>query len=523
MARQVPMTGVATTTDWADSDNPALMAWRRHGLLLGLGLLALLVAYWPAFQSLGRTWWNSASYAHGWLVVPIVGYLIWQRHETLARLTPTASPMGLLALAALVALWLVARAAEVLLIQQFAVVAMVVALGYSLLGWRVVWAIAFPLAYLFFAVPVGEGLVPVLQDITAWMTVQGLKLTGLPVLLEGRHIRIPTGDFLVAEACSGVRYLIASVALGCLYAYLSYRSLWRRLAFVTLAVVLPIVANGIRAYGIVMLAHLSNHRLAVGVDHLIYGWLFFGAVIFLMFWLGNLWRESPVVALSTATEPVSTEPGRPLRLGAVVLLGGLLLILGPLAALRMQASPGASGAPFEAPPAPVDWRGPLAAAPDWTPRYHGASRQFQGRYLDPAGMAVTLFGVVYYQQRQGHELIHYDNALYDPQRWAFEAEGSREIVLANRTLRARETRLRGESGRRRVIWSWYRIGVHQTISPARAKLLEAWTRLRGGGAGSHLFALASDYDYVPDEARGRLRGFLQPLAAGPGAASLFAE
>lgn len=69
---------------------------------------------------------------------------------------------------------------------------------------------------------------------------------------EGLYLSIPAGHFEVAEACSGLRYLMASVALGVLYAYLTYRSPWRRLAFVVLSMVMPIVANGIRAYGIVM-------------------------------------------------------------------------------------------------------------------------------------------------------------------------------------------------------------------------------------------------------------------------------
>lgn len=140
---------------------------------------------------------------------------------------------------------------------------------------------AFPLGFLLFAVPVGEALIPPLQQVTAWFTVEGLRLTGIPVWWEGLYLSIPAGHFEVAEACSGLRYLMASVALGVLYAYLTYRSPWRRLAFVVLSMVMPIVANGIRAYGIVMIAHLEEMKYATGVDHLIYGWLFFGLVVLL--------------------------------------------------------------------------------------------------------------------------------------------------------------------------------------------------------------------------------------------------
>ena len=95
----------------------------------------------------------------------------------------------------------------------------------------------------------------------------------------------------MVEACSGVRYLIASVMVGTLFAYLTYQSLARRIAFVAVSFLVPVLANWLRAYMIVMLGHLSGNKLAVGVDHLIYGWVFFGVVMLLMFWIGARWRE----------------------------------------------------------------------------------------------------------------------------------------------------------------------------------------------------------------------------------------
>ena len=70
--------------------------------------------------------------------------------------------------------------------------------------------------------------------------------------------------------------IIASLTVGTLFAYLSYRSLNRRLIFVGVAFAVPVIANWMRAYMIVMIGHLSGNKLAVGVDHLIYGWVFFG-------------------------------------------------------------------------------------------------------------------------------------------------------------------------------------------------------------------------------------------------------
>ena len=139
--------------------------------------------------------------------------------------------------------------------------------------------------------PLGEVLVPTLMDWTATFTVAALRASGVPVYQEGNFLVIPSGMWSIVEACSGLRYLIASLMVGCLYAYLSYRSPGRRVAFIAASLVLPIFANWLRAYMIVMLGHLSNNRLAVGVDHLIYGWIFFGLVMVLLLWIGSRWRE----------------------------------------------------------------------------------------------------------------------------------------------------------------------------------------------------------------------------------------
>ena len=124
--------------------------------------------------------------------------------------------------------------------------------------------------------PFGEFLLPVLMEYTANFTVTALRLSGIPVYREGLQFVIPSGSWSVVEACSGVRYLIASFMIGTLFAYLNYRSTRRRLVFMGVSIVVPILANWLRAYMIVMLGHLSGNTIAVGVDHLIYGWLFFG-------------------------------------------------------------------------------------------------------------------------------------------------------------------------------------------------------------------------------------------------------
>ncbi|MEM9056763.1 MAG: exosortase A, partial [Pseudomonadota bacterium] len=269
---------------------------------------ALLLGYASAFASMASIWWTSDTFAHGMLVFPISAWLAWSQRERLRGAALEFSLPGLGVVLLLGAAWLVARLASVQVVQQGAVVMLVPALVWTLCGAQVVRAMLFPLLFLLFAVPFGEGLIPHLMEFTAAFTVGALQLIGIPVLRDGLYFSVPSGDFEVAKACSGIRYLIASIALGVLFAYLTYRSNRRRLAFVAAAAVVPIVANGLRALGIVLLAHYSDRRLAVGVDHLIYGWLFFGIVMFALFWVGSLFREDDEPA-PAAGDAAAATPG----------------------------------------------------------------------------------------------------------------------------------------------------------------------------------------------------------------------
>jgi exosortase A len=488
----------------------------RSFLLLSALILFLFAAYWQTLAAMVGIWWSNETYAHGFLILPISFYMLWKRRDRLARIVPQPTLWGLLPLAGLGLAWLAAYAADVQVVMQLALVGMIPALVLTLTGWDMVRAALFPLAYLLFAVPMGEALVPVLMDFTAWFTVRALDLTGIPVYLEGRFLSIPSGDFEVAEACSGVRYLIAAMALGCLYAYLTYQSLWRRLAFIALSAVVPIVANGIRAYGIVMLAHLSGMTLAVGVDHLIYGWLFFGLVMMLMFWLGSFWQEpEPEVEapVDGASMQVSAEARSPLPVAAAALM---VLLLPPLAVQALSG--GGRVVPVELPTGQEPWKGPLRLTTSvWHTHFEGARSVRHWAYVngdEPVYLLIAQYG----RQEQGAELINSNNRLYDEDAWRRMDEYSREVVLGKGlTVQVREIQLQNGSGRR-TIWYWYRQGGRSLVDPFRVKLLEAWTRLSGGGQGSALVALAADGGEWMENER-RLRGFLRDMmdafVAGP--------
>ncbi len=208
-------------------------------------------------------------------------------------IAPRSDPLLLLILPLPALVWLVGDIAAVLEVQQFAGIAMLQVVIATIIGRAAYRALLFPCLYLFLMVPSGEWLTAPLQDFTTWFIVRGLELLSIPVYADGVFIEISTGRFEVAEACAGLRFLIAAVAFGLLFANLIYRSWRRRLVFIALSFAVPIIANGFRALGIVLLAHYSDNRIAVGVDHIVYGWGFFTAILLALIWFGLRFQRGP--------------------------------------------------------------------------------------------------------------------------------------------------------------------------------------------------------------------------------------
>ncbi|WP_295957138.1 exosortase A [Rhodoferax sp.] len=252
----------------------------------------VIFLFWNTFYGMVAIWARSETFTHGFLVIPIVIWLIWLKRNVLASELPKTNFWILIPIFFTSIVWLLGNLVSINSVTQLAAVAIVVLLVLSIFGWSITSIIIFPLLFLFFAVPLGEFLLPLLMDWTAKFTVIAVRLSGVPVYQEGLQFVISSGSWSVVEACSGVRYLISSIMIGTLYAYLNYQSLNRRVIFVCVSIVVPVFANWMRAYFIVMLGHISGNKLAVGFDHLIYGWLFFGVVIMLMFLIGGRWAES---------------------------------------------------------------------------------------------------------------------------------------------------------------------------------------------------------------------------------------
>ncbi len=279
----------ATLSRRSDGKHRARSAWREALGRLALVWFGLIALAWNAWADMAHQWWNVSTYSHILLIPPILAGLVYLRRAELVRLAPDGWWPGLLLLAGSLLVWLAGSQAEVNLVAQIGAVTMLQASLAALLGPRAVAGLLFPLGYMLALVPFGDELIPALQAITARMAVALTRSSGVPATIEGVFIDTPAGLFEVAEACAGVKFLMAMAALGALVAHLGFVSWKRRALFMAAALVVPVLANGVRAWGTIYVAQTRGMQFAAGFDHLVYGWLFFALVMLCV--LGAAWRK----------------------------------------------------------------------------------------------------------------------------------------------------------------------------------------------------------------------------------------
>ncbi|KQV38807.1 exosortase A [Massilia sp. Root335] len=482
---------------------------RQATFLIVLALLAPFLLYLGTVRSIISVWNSSETFAHGYVILPISLWLVWRRRENFSLYPPRPWPPALLLLAVLGAGWLAAQLGEVQVVSQYTFVAMFPVAALALFGPRLAGSLTFPLLFLLFAVPFGEIFVAPLIQFTADFTVWAVRATGIPVLRSGTRFELPTGSWSVVEACSGVRYLISSITLGSLYAYLTYRSTARRVLFVALSMVVPVIANGLRAYMIVMIGHLSGMELATGVDHIIYGWLFFGLVMFVMFWIGSFWREDIVAPSMPAptTMPASVAQGAaaPRRLPAMV--AGVVLVCAFWPALALL------GERANHNPAPVRLADVAVTAPrtadfaDWKPFYMTPDARFHQAYQ--AGSLPVSLTILYYRNQDPEKnLISSMNRLngYEDA-WHEVESAARSETVAGTPLTLHEGVLRTPQGAI-MVWAFKWVGGHYTGSDYVGKLWQAANKAMLRGDDGAAVMLAVPYDNDKERARAALHRFL---------------
>ena len=483
-------------------------AWILSIAMVAISLVTLVALFWDTVTSAINLWWSQPTYNYAFLILPISAYLVWLKRDEVRAEVPTGSLWGVATVAGFGLVWLISDIAELNEGRHFAFIGMVLGILLACLGWRVFKILSFPFLYLWLLVPTGTVLLPLLQQIATSISSEILRWFAIPVYTEGFFIEVPSGRYHIAPGCAGLNYILAGAALAPLYAYLFYRSFWKRLVVVLLALVLAVVTNGVRIAGIIALAHWGGPRLNIVDNHLLYGWGVFALVLFGAGYAGSFFADrEPSASSKWKASPLRSKSTRATWSAAIAGSLSLLVVVATFVLATGIAS-GPTRQIFET-PAPVEaqgWRkAPWSA--DWSPKFTNADVQVQQSYARD-GEAVDLLLAVYAYQAKGREMIAYDNSIVDQTRWSIVRERHRTLDFASKTLPLTELVI-ASGDQHRFVWLFYWVDGTFTADPIIAKLLEIKAKLFFGDQRAATIAVATSEAAGQDNADSVLQSFLK--------------
>jgi exosortase A len=494
-------------------------SWRVTVLILSCTIVLLVAAYWSTAQSMAKQWFTS-TYSYAGFILPISLYLGWRIRRDLESSVPSPSFWILALVPVLAFAWLLGEMTSTAVIQHFFLVAMIVALICGEIGTPAARVLVMPLILLFFAVPMGDSLIPWLQDFSAWFAMKLLDLTKVPALLEGRIITIPGGRWEVAEACSGIRYLLATVTIGFVYAAITYRTWGRRVAFLVASALIPILANGLRVYGIILTDYLGGTRIARSADHILAGWLFLSIITVLLFAVGMRWREeAPAVSSKDFsregefTRRASLEKKAPNSVSRLILFAVVALTLAgaaPLAATLFSQKSDATNPTLLAPSVSLPWSPTGRDLFGWRPVMLAPNAELLEAY-EWEGHVVKLYVAYYESEGKDAKLVSSANSLFDRFRWQRIGEGSSEARIEGKLIRVHQVSVRSPRASL-LLWHWYWADGEFTSGEYEAKWLLAKSKLMRSRLGSALIVAAIEEEPGDSSATAILENFVDHLS-----------
>lgn len=451
-------------------------------------VLCLWVIFcWQGLRTVVGIWYGNEIFNHGFFIVPGALYLIYlKRHELLAQPIYT-TPLAFIVIIPAILLYVVGVAGDIQLFMHAATFTLLPSLIWLMIGTKAAITILFPLVFMLFSIPVGEQLIPYLQEIAADGSVALLQLTGVPLYRSGLYIEIPQGRFLVAEACSGVSFFIASFVIGSLYAYLNLASSKRRATFVAISLIFPVLANIVRVYGIILIAYWTDMEHAAGADHLIYGWFFFAFVIVCLLGIGELMR-TPVTCSAVSSSHGEVDQADVGKLAKPVLSQSVLigiissLVLGLVWSSAIRTST----------VLPAEQTIPLSELNDvtcgmasWSPKVHEPDSEAH-IYLLNADCTVQLYTAWF--SEGDNELVSDLHRIFDPEQYSL----SHTTNISTNGLTFPVYHVVSSSGDKLSIVRWYNVDNTLFTSPVKTKVHQLKNVLLGNASGGRMYVLAVD-------------------------------
>ncbi|HKS56629.1 MAG TPA: EpsI family protein [Steroidobacteraceae bacterium] len=450
----------------AVAERIAVRRWPTSAWAYGALALAA-IALWPSVASLLRIWGEMADYNHGYIVAAVI--LIWLAtlRRKLDRTGLQSSWLALGALAVSLAMSLIAFRGSSELLQQLLLPVVLFSSVAAAIGIRSAMLIAAPLGYLYFAIPIWEYGVPLLQKLTTVAVQAALGALDVPATFSGPDVTLPSGQFTIAADCAGKRYLLVGLASAVLSGASQRLDARRTVVLLAITVGLAMVINWLRVAIIIYLGYLTEmQHYLVAVEHVTFGWFMFLPLLAAIFLVARrLGRSGKPDAATDAVDDEGLSAANLRRARMVRAQTAVLLLIVPVVA-KFGAAGDEGGRSLKALPILTGaWQGPFPSH-GWSPVFLGPDEQRQAAYLS-GQRSVHVYVNLYRAQRQGRELVNYKNSVYG----AGWSEGGATLLSLRRSPWGGEPRVaRDESGREWVLVSSYDVDGSLTSSPLIAQM-----------------------------------------------------
>jgi exosortase A len=476
-------------------------AWRDHGIALGTIIVLIALAFHDAVSAALQVWIVSPTYSHCFLILPIVAWLIWEKRDALAMIRPAVAPRFLCFGPFLLVLWWLGELSAINEVRQFAVIALIQVIVVTFLGVEVLRLLWFPILFLLFLVPTGEYLIAPMQRFATRFVDIFLSLLHIPHYTEGTTFELTNGRFEIAEACAGLRFLVATVTLGVLFSYLVFRKAYKVALFLLACVVVPLIGNGLRCVGIILIAHFSNNEYGAGADHIVYGWGFNVAILLMLIMLGSFFRDD--VQDKTYVSRANPKRDSVQRLAMVMGIAAALISAGPAFAWwhnsrGAEPNPSAIADILRA----SGWQEKTDTG-NWSPQFPGADAQLMMSTGPNFGtQSVDLFFGYYSRPRTGHSMTAHLNEAWDIGVWNRVTSDMVTAPQGQHKISFREATINSGYAKR-LVWSTYWVNGQFTQSLMTVKLMQA-KAVFDGRESQAFIALSTPIEGPIEDSRARL-------------------
>ncbi len=467
-------------------------------------LLCFMASYIDTLAWMIPAWFSPRGfYSHSPLLMILVAHLLWREKNTLLAIPATTSGLPLSGLFLCSLLWLLAWAANLVTVQIFATY-LVLLFGTCTIFGKYSYRVILPILFLvIFALPIWRPIQFILQDIATYAVQVALNIIGIAVFVEENFITIPTGIFEIEGGCSGVGFILVSLSLTCYLALLDRLQLVQLTKLLLISGVIALFANWVRILLIVLVGYYGGMDQPLVRDHVGFGWLVYSVIFFPYLFLATKFSRK-------GKEPAPAIKQIPTGMGLVTFFSMLVLSFAiPSAHIILERIANDRAPGYYEPPEVAGLFERQPDTPDWSPSFPSADYTSLASYTDQKMETLNVFVANYSNQKQGAEVVHIANRLYEKNH-KLRDRSTLDTGVAKPSV-VTELLLESADGVSKGIWYWYEVGDTAIATELEAKIAQVKQKLSGRGDAAIVVIFAECADHDCDRSRQNFLGIVKHL------------